>query len=117
LWKNTEKFPLAGNADGKQGQYTHDLLLDDAERFVREHRETPFFLYFPVTIPHANNEAKPNGMQVPDYAPYDKENWPETEKGFAAMITRLDTGVGRIMALLKELNLDDHTLVIFTSDN
>src|SRR5262249_8256022 len=55
--------------------------------------------------------------QVPDIAPYDKESWPENLKKLAAMITRMDRDVGRLMALLKELQLDERTLVIFASDN
>lgn len=117
LWKNAEKFPLEGNADGKQGTYTHDLFVQDALKFVRENRGSPFFLYLPFTIPHCNNEAKPHGMQVPSDAPYSDEKWPPAEKGFAAMITRMDTDIGKLMALLKELKLDENTLVIFTSDN
>jgi arylsulfatase A-like enzyme len=73
-----------------------------------------------LTIPHANNEAGRflgDGMEVPDYEPYAAENWPTTEKGFAAMITRMDRDIGRLMALLKELGLDDNTVVMFSSDN
>ncbi len=117
LWKNTEKYPLDGNVDGKQGVYTHDLFVQEALKYVREHRDEPFFLYLPLTIPHTNNEAKPNGMQVPSDAPYSAETWPQAEKNFAAMITRMDTDIGKLMALLKELNIDERTLVIFTSDN
>ncbi|MEI6234100.1 MAG: arylsulfatase [Planctomycetota bacterium] len=117
IWKNTEKFPLDGNADGKQGVYTHDLFVQEALKFVRAKRDEPFFLYLPFTIPHCNNEAKPNGMQVPSDAPYSNEAWPQTEKNFAAMIGRMDADIGKLMALLKELKIDDRTLVIFTSDN
>ncbi|HLX61547.1 MAG TPA: arylsulfatase [Planctomycetota bacterium] len=117
IWKNAEKYPLDGNAGGKQGVYTHDLFAQEALKYIREKRDVPFFLYLPFTIPHTNNEAKPNGMQVPSDAPYSDEKWPATEKNFAAMITRMDSDIGKIMALLKELNLDERTLVIFTSDN
>ena len=117
IWRNTEKFPLEGNADGKKGVYTHDLFMNEALKYVRENREHPFFLYLPLTIPHANNEAKPNGMQVPSDAPYADETWPPVEKNFAAMITRMDSGIGTLMASLKELGIDERTLVIFTSDN
>lgn len=117
LWRNTEKVALEANLDGKQGTYTHDLLMSDALTFLKAKRAAPFFLYLPVTIPHANNEAKPNGQQVPSDAPYSDETWPQQEKNFAAMITRLDSGVGQIMALLKERGLDNDTLVFFSSDN
>src|SRR5439155_19191748 len=74
-------------------------------------------LYFPATLPHANNEGKKEGMEVPSDAPYSDKSWPQPEKNKAAMITRLDASVGQVMSLLKELNLDGDTLVIFASDN
>jgi arylsulfatase A-like enzyme len=54
---------------------------------------------------------------VPDYGPYAESNWPKPDKGQAAMITRLDSYVGRMLAKLKELGLEKDTLVVFTSDN
>jgi uncharacterized sulfatase len=56
-------------------------------------------------------------MEVPEYGTYADEDWPSPEKGFAAMITRMDADVGRLMKLLKELGIDEKTLVVFTSDN
>jgi arylsulfatase A-like enzyme len=116
LWRNTEKFPLPENQEGRS-VYTHDLLMQEAMSFVRSNTNRPFFLYLALTIPHANNEEKPNGMQVPSDAPYAHESWPPTERNFAAMIGRMDDGLGRLFALLKELGMDGNTLVVFTSDN
>jgi arylsulfatase A-like enzyme len=56
-------------------------------------------------------------MEVPDYGSYASESWPNTEKGHAAMITRMDRDVGRLVTLLRDLGLDKKTLVFFTSDN
>ncbi len=56
-------------------------------------------------------------MEVPDYGEYANQDWPEPEKGYAAMVTRMDGDIGRLLALLKELKIDDNTLVIFSSDN
>jgi len=93
---------------------------------VRKNKQTsyshsgPFFLYLAYTIPHANNEEgrrSGNGMQVPSDAPYSAESWPQTEKNKAAMITRLDSDVGRLMDQLKREKIDDNTIVFFTSDN
>jgi arylsulfatase A-like enzyme len=122
LWRNEEKVPLAGNVvkDGvatERAQYSPDLFTKEALGFVEKNRETPFFLYLAYTIPHANNEGGKAGMEVPDDAPYHDENWPTNEKNFAAMVTRLDTDVGRLLKRLKELGLEDNTLVLFTSDN
>mgnify|MGYP003625590821 CR=1 FL=1 len=87
---------------------------------LRKHQSDPFLLHVHWTIPHANNEGgrlNGDGMEVPDYGIYADEGWPNPEKGFAAMITRMDRDMGRMMALLAELNLTEKTLVIFTSDN
>ena len=139
LWRNEERVPLrnevrlssrhdpsigAGVAT-KRVDYSHDLLAEDALQFLTRNRERPFFLYLAVTLPHANNEgddpdANPpeyRGMEVPDYGPYASRDWPATEKGFAAMVTRLDRDVGRVMDHLRELGIAENTLVLFSSDN
>lgn len=114
------------NQDGKKGLYTHDLFTTAALNFLRINKpdalnhHRPFFLYLSYTIPHANNEEgrrSGNGMQVPTDSPYSDQSWPQTEKNKAAMITRLDTDVGKLMDKLKELKIDDDTIVIFSSDN
>jgi len=57
------------------------------------------------------------GMEVPDLGIYKDKDWPEAQKAHAAMITLLDKDVGLLLSKLSELNIDDRTLVIFTSDN
>ena len=114
------------NFNGGKGLYIHDLFTTAALNFVRINkpdrfnRFRPVFLYLAYTIPHANNEEgrrTGNGMQVPSDVPYGKEPWPQVEKNKAAMITRLDRDVGALIAKLKELKMDDNTVVFFTSDN
>src|SRR5690606_32823159 len=81
---------------------------------------TPFFLYLAYTIPHANNErgrALGDGMEVPDYGPYADNDWPDPRKGHAAMITRMDRDIGRLLDRLRERGLAESTIVIFSSDN
>jgi len=120
LFRNDERVEIPENKDGKHGVYSHDLFTKEALSFVERHKAEPFFLYLPYTVPHGNNEAmkrKETGMQVPSDEPYTKEDWPQDEKNFAAMITRLDRDVGTLMAKLKELDIDEKTLVFFTSDN
>ncbi len=121
-----ERVEFPDNENGGKGQYTHDIFTRAALNFVKINKPDqfnkwrPFFLYLAYTIPHANNEAgraTGNGMQVPSDEPYSKEKWPQTEKNKAAMITRMDRDVGRLMSLLRELKLDDTTAVFFTSDN
>ena len=126
LWRNEEKVPLAnevepvGAAGGvatKRVQYSHDLFASEALAFLDRNRRRPFFLYLALTIPHANNESKPDGMEVPSYGPYANRDWPNPQKGHAAMITRMDRDIGRLFDRLKALGLDEKTLVLFSSDN
>ena len=131
LWENDTKVVLPGNVihDDPKGRgrvsservtYSHDVMTERAFDFVEKHSSEPFLLHIHWTIPHANNEGGrvyKDGMEVPDYGPYASMDWPNPEKGFAAMITRMDADVGRLFGLLKELKLDQKTLVLFTSDN
>jgi uncharacterized sulfatase len=132
LWRNTERVPLQNvvthlpqaNSPGgyatKKVDYSHDLVTNEALNFVRQNQDMPFFLFWATTVPHANNEARRalgNGQEVPDYGIYADRAWPEQDKGHAAMITRMDRDVGRLIDTLQELGIDDNTLVLFTSDN
>ena len=126
LWRNDHRVALEGNDRGLTGrQYSHDLIEAEALRFIRENRDRPFFAYIPVTIPHL-------ALQVPEdslaeYAgawddpPYDGKNGylphPKPRAAYAAMVTRMDRSVGRILALVKELGLDRDTAIFFSSDN
>ena len=110
LLRNGERVELEGNKGGKTEQYTHDLFAADALRFIREHKDGPFFLYLPYTVPHGK-------YVVPDDAPYSGKPWPQQVKNYAAMITRMDEDIGEMFALLKESGLDEKTIVFFTSDN
>ncbi len=111
--------------EGRYGQgvatqridYSPDLMTEDALVFLEKHRSAPFFLYLASTLPHANDEAGAKGMEVPDLGAFANENWPEPEKRYAAIVARLDRDVGRIAEKLKALNLDENTVVFFTSDN
>jgi arylsulfatase A-like enzyme len=127
LWRNEERVKLrnvvpdedeegSGNSTNRV-DYTHDLMAEEALKFIERNIGGPFFLYLAFTIPHANNEAKNKGMEVPDLGEFASEDWPDQEKAKAAMITRMDRDVGRLMASLKKLGIDDNTLVFFTSDN
>jgi arylsulfatase A-like enzyme len=125
LWKNQEKLELAGNevkagVATKRAQYSHDLFTREALAFLEQHQKEPFFLYLAYTIPHANNErgkAEGNGMEVPSDEPYSNKRWPQVEKNYAAMITRLDADIGRLVRKLQELKIDEQTIVFFSSDN
>ena len=121
LWRNGEKVLLpnevAKGVATKKVQYSHDLLAEEALAFVERNAAQPFFLYLAFTIPHANNAAGRQGMEVPSAEPYADKPWPEPQKNHAAMITRMDRDVGRLLLALERLNLDQDTLVFFASDN
>jgi len=144
LWRDRDKDTLPGNewfsahqrldsapldADGwaayRGTTYAPDRMIDEALAFVRDNADQPFFLYFPSVVPHV-------AIQVPDdslaqYAgtldddPYLGQRGylphPEPRAGYAAMITRMDRDMGRILDLLDELDLSDNTIVMFSSDN
>jgi arylsulfatase A-like enzyme len=110
LWHNETKVELPGNKDGRKEQYTHDLMTNFALDFVRRHQDEKFFLYVPYTIPHFN-------FEVPSLAPYQDKPWSKRARTFAAMVTRMDRDVGRIVDLIDELGLAEDTLIFFCSDN
>ena len=146
LWRNGVKDPLPGNAwfpahqrlpahadpldAGSYGAYagrtySMDMLVAEALEFIRRHRADPFFLYLPFPVPHL-------ALQVPDSSLSDYRNafpdepytgdrgylpHPEPRAAYAAMITRMDAEIGRILDLLAELGLAERTIVMFTSDN
>jgi len=119
-WKKWQEPQLPQGGRGvavKKVQYAPDLFIEDALRFIKENHKRPFFLYFAMNVPHANNEAGKEGMEVPDLVEFAAKDWPAPEKGFAAMIRNIDRDCGRILDLLKELEIDQDTLVLFTSDN
>ncbi len=134
LWRNEEKVLLDNKVEIIQDTYargigtvameknthSHDLFTEEALNFIDSNRDSSFFLYLAYTIPHANNEGIPMGqigMEVPDLGIYEDKDWPEAQKAHAAMITYLDTDVGKILDKVADLGIDDHTLIILTSDN
>jgi arylsulfatase A-like enzyme len=101
----------------KKVEYSHDLMMGEALRWVADHHRQTFFLYLALTMPHANNEARDAGMEVPDEGDYAQTDWPAPQKGHAAMISRMDRDIGRLMKQLQELGIDERTVVFFSSDN
>jgi uncharacterized sulfatase len=101
-------------------EYANDLFFDEAHAFVERNRGQPFLLFLSLTVPHANNErsrALGDGQEVPDYGNYADAPWKDAIKGQAAMISRMDAGVGQLLDRLRELGLDENTVVLFSSDN
>lgn len=137
LWRNGKRSPLrnivqrfersyggfTGGWATKRVDYSHDLIAEEALEFVKRNASEsnkPFFLYLSLTIPHANNEGTKgtgDGQEVPGYGQYESKSWSDQDKGQAAMISRMDADVGRLLDLLDTLNIAEDTLVMFTSDN
>ncbi|MES2692958.1 MAG: arylsulfatase [Verrucomicrobiota bacterium] len=126
IWKNEEEISLPGNAGGKRTQFSNDLMTEEALTFIDANRAKPFFLYLAYTIPHAVWEVPADSL-----AEYDGKFEEPASAGardgkvttarpratYAAMITRLDREVGRVLASLRERGLDERTIVFFCSDN
>jgi len=127
LFRGEQRMPLKNVVPGsgefgvgvasEKVQYSADLITAEALAWLDQAKDRPFFLYYAPTLPHANNEGGREGMEVPDLGQYAKTDWPPQQKAHAAMISRLDADVGRLMEKLQQLGLDEKTLVFFSSDN
>ncbi len=134
LWNNRDTVWLKGNEGTKTEDYAPDIIHREALQFIRSNKDRPFFAHLTYIIPHAEL-VNPDDSIAAEYA----GNFPEKpfvgvddgptyklggygstahpKADFAAMITRLDAYVGEVAATLKELGLDENTIVIFSSDN
>ena len=146
LWKNDQKYVLNGNdyfyphqklPEGRDpldpmsyseyaGQvYSMDPMVEEALEFIQKKQNRPFFLFIPFTVPHVSIQVPPDSLKEYEGAfpetPYKGEKGylphPKPRAGYAAMITRMDREIGKIMTLLQELGIDEETLVLFSSDN
>jgi arylsulfatase A-like enzyme len=105
--------------------YAPDLISEQALAFVKANKDRPFFLYYPTTVPHLALQVPEDSLK--EYAgkfpetPYkgERDYLPHMHPraAYAAMITRMDGEMGKLFALLKELKLEENTIVVFTSDN
>lgn len=115
LYNDDQRFALPGNdgnkkVEGKGAIYAQDLISAETLKFVEANKDRPFFLFYSITLPHGT-------FQINDQGIYKDKPWSEQEKNYAAMVTRLDSDVGRVLAKLQELKLDEKTLVIVAGDN
>ena len=137
LWENEEKVYLEGNDWTTTTTYAPDLIQQRTIDFIREHRDTSFFAFVPIVIPHAElivpddeiyqhylgeyPETPYVGRPGADYGPdmvismYCSQENPHAT--FAAMVHRIDRYVGEIVMVLEELGLSENTILMFTSDN
>ena len=125
LWRNDNRVKLDGNTRSLTGkQFSQDLFTREALSFIKQNKDGPFFLYMPFAIPHLSIQVPTESLaqykgKIPeaDYKHRGYLKHPFPRAGYAAMISHMDRDVGKIMALVKELGLDEDTLVMFSSDN
>jgi len=126
IYENDTKIIIEGNNwKLKKEHYAQDLFTDKAKSFIDKNNENLFFLYLAYTVPHFELTVPQDSKEQ-----YLNKGWPlrEMKAGhylhdknghvtYAAMVSRLDKQVGELMQQLKNLDISDNTLVIFTSDN
>ncbi|MBI9070194.1 MAG: arylsulfatase [Melioribacteraceae bacterium] len=107
-----------GSYSTRKNDYSNDIIFSELVSFIKENKKNKFFAYFPTTIPHNNDEAETGKrFEVPDDSKYSDKEWDDEDKAYAALVEHLDMYVGKLEEVLKELNLSENTIVIFTSDN
>jgi arylsulfatase A len=134
VWHNQEKIILTENEGTQRGTYGPEIIQQEALKFLELNKDKEFFMFYPSLIPHAEMFApeeymeKYRGKYLPENAyqgvddgenlklgPYGSQ--PESHAAFVAMVNYLDDQVGELMTKLKELKLDENTIVMFSSDN
>lgn len=126
LWKNEEMVILEGNQNGERNTYSQELIHQEALQFIRNNKDKdkPFFAMLTYTLPHAELNLPHDSIyhiyeDMFEETPY-SGGYHDSEKpraSFAAMVSLLDKYVGEVRQELKDLGIDDNTIVIFTSDN
>jgi len=116
IYKGEQYYDENGNChplcidDPSKASYSLDVYSARALEFIRENSTKPFFLTLAYTPPH-------EAFIVPELGIYNRKDWPLNHKIYAAMISRMDTEVGKLLDLLEELGIDENTLILFASDN
>ncbi|WP_218939726.1 arylsulfatase [Lutibacter citreus] len=127
LYRNNDPYILKeNNFSLKQGKYTHDIFVNEALSYIEKEKNNSFFLYLALTIPHLE-------LTVPEDSkkPYQNLGWPKRKMNtnghyknddegnatYAGMVSRMDRDLGKLFEKLKELGIEENTIVVFTSDN
>ena len=121
LIENSKEVKLPGNRGGRSGQtYSHYEIMKRGLQFIRDNKTRPFFCYLPITPPHGMYDIPKDD---PAWDLYQGANWIEDPgisqdaKNYAAMVSMVDRNVGQVLDLLRELGIEDNTIVFFTGDN
>jgi len=101
-------------ADGPEGEYLTDRLTDEAAKFIKDNRNKPFFLYVPYYTVHTPIMGKPELIEK-----YKNKRGSKGQENasYAAMVDAMDENVNKLLKTIKQLELEENTIVIFTSDN
>ena len=110
LIRNSVKVPIQQSGKHTWADYAPTLIADETLSFIEQNKDRPFFCYAAWTPPHGD-------YVIPENPVFAGKPWPEEIKNYAAMVALADRDVGRVMQKLKDLGIDDRTLVIFSSDN
>ena len=111
LYDDAQPFLLEGNDGQGVGEtYAQELIQRDMLDWVRRHADRSFFLFYAITLPHGRHE-------IDDFGIYADRPWTDQQKAYAAQVTRLDSDVGELVDTLRQLELAEQTLIIFSGDN
>ena len=136
LWHNNEKIILDGNKGKDENDYAPYLIHKKALDFIKENKDTTFFMWYTSVLPHAELKVpqkelmefvgRPEMEEEKSYVGCDEGEYyknggygsqPYTHAAFATMVSILDRQVGEICATLDSLGIADNTIIVFTSDN
>ena len=110
LIRNSVKVPIQQSGKHTWADYAPTRIANETLSFIEQNKDRPFFCYAAWTPPHGD-------YVIPENPVFAGKAWPEEIKSYAAMVALADRDVGRVMQKLKDLGIDDRTLVIFSSDN
>ena len=110
LIRNGADVPIPQSGQHTWADYSHTRIADETLAFIEQNKGRPFFCYAAWTPPHGD-------FVIPENPAFADKPWPEEIRNYAGMVALVDRDVGRVMQKIKELGLDDRTLVIFSSDN
>ena len=111
LYNDDQPFVLPGNDGQSVGEtYAQELIQKDLIKWVKKQVDTPFMLFYAITLPHGRHE-------IDDYGIYQDKPWTDKQKAYAAQVTRIDSDIGELADTLHELGIAENTLLIFSGDN
>ena len=111
LYDDAQPFLLPGNDGQTVGKtYAQELIQNDMLKWLRQHGDEPFLMFYAITLPHGRHE-------IDDYGVYADKPWTQRQKAYAAQVTRVDSDMGELVDTLRELGIDKNTLIVFSGDN